>query len=231
MNPDYALTESFFAGLRRRVWVRTLPLMAVALGAGWYIAGAHTDWIGIGSIAVMGLVFMPFVTWRTIRRQEESFRTLRIKVADGLLIKIQKGFPLVTVALDDITALKETKGKGLLVSGQTCSHRIFLPATLEGYSELRALLGNHHVIETKPDTSGYLIQTASALAATLLLLVFYLATSPAVVVTTGILLIGMLVTCFIIMQKSPHLDKRTKAASWTTWLAVISLAGRIWQFL
>ncbi len=231
MNSEHILTEEFYPDLRRRVLLRAVPTLVLGLGAGWYIAGARTDWIGIVPIAFIALALMPFTFWRTLLRQEKSFRTLRIKIADGLIIKIQTGFPLLAFPLNEITSLQEIPGRGLLVTGRIKSHQIALPPTLEGFAGLRAVLVEHHPITAKRDTQGHVIQLAYAFLSVASLVIFYRARSPAIVLSMGTLIVGVLVVCFILTQKSPHLDRRAKLAAWTSWLVVISLVIRMWHFL
>src|SRR5436190_2142311 len=130
MKSEHSLTEPFFVELRRRL-IRTMVVFAFLVGAGgWLMDGGKTDAMSLAAFSVILLVIMPLITWRSIRRQVASFRTLRLVADEIALRRVQDGLPLIEISWSEITTIEEFGSRGLRVRGGIPPRELFLLRTL-----------------------------------------------------------------------------------------------------
>ncbi len=228
MTSEYKLTDEFFRNFRFRILSRTVPLMLVAIGGGWYIAGAPTDLIVLAVLSAFVLVGLPLTLGRTLNRQVKSYRTFCIQLDERFIAREQDGHARIEIALQEVTSLVEVPGKAIAVRGNGPHQTIALPATLERFDELRAQLAKIRPIEAKPAKQTLLLSYASGLGAIFCMIVFYRAETLVTIMAFGTLLIAGLIACGVLVFRSPHIDRRTKRGLWVGGMVIASIAARMW---
>ncbi|HKV11220.1 MAG TPA: hypothetical protein VJ725_23970 [Thermoanaerobaculia bacterium] len=228
---SFSLGAKFFADLRRAMLTRLVPLFLAILAVALLVhpPGVETDssftWI-------MACVLIPIVCfggWRGYKRQLASYQGYRLFLTQDRLRRVQPGLPDMEISRSEVTRLFEAPGKALTLFGSGYHRFIAIPASLDGYEEVRAQLVSW---KTPEQRQAGLAAWYPALAGLLTIIAYavVIASSNRTLVTTlGALLIGALLYSTVVMYKSPQLDAKAKKVVWFMPLVILSVAARIWM--
>jgi hypothetical protein len=233
MNDDervFSMGEKFFEDLRRALWSRTLPLIVLILLLALLVhpPGVETD----PAIIVLGvciLVPMGFIgVRRGFKQLVATYQGFRLFVSPDRLRRVQPGLPDLEIARDEVTRILEVPGKGLTIYGTGRQKFIGIPASLDGFEEVRALLVTW---KTPEERRGVLVSWSPILLGLLTVVGFGVVVgsdSRLLVTTLGVVLIGLLLGCIVVLYKSPHADARTRRMIWVLPLIILVVGLRIW---
>jgi len=231
MISEYKLTEEFFRGYNFRVLRITVPLMLVAVTGGWYVAGGLADPFVVVTFAVILGIILPLSMRRTLKHQQASFRSFRIKLDDESIVREQDGLLRLGIKFREIVSIHEIPGNGLVIKGTNQQQTLALPATLDRFEKLRAHLSAITPIVHQRPKSRLPMLITSSLGTVLFMVAFYRSESFPVVMVSGSILIVVLTACGIQIYRSVHIDRRVKRSVWSLILVVLSVAGKMWFML
>jgi hypothetical protein len=187
------------------------------------------DWepylISISILIITGTIG---IVTGTIRRRR-SLASYRITLEGQSITRSQEGVRDQIIDQDEVTDIAEAAG-GILIRAENPHREIHVPSGLDGYDELKALLSRLREIRSFSTRPAYwsIIQLFGLLT---LLLTGFLATiyfdSPYVVVPSGSLVIVILLVCVWMIQRSPHVDARTRTLSWLVFLPLLSIVFKL----
>jgi hypothetical protein len=232
MPPTYKLTDAFFAHLRLRVLLLVIPLVLLAVGGGWFAAGADTDPTTLIPFGLLVGATVAFSLWRGLRRQLASFRTLRIELTEDSIVRTQENYPPLELRWAEVVGVFETPGKGITVRGRGSEQFLFLPRTLERFEDLRERVNALRPLEVRASSrQGYLVLVAAVVTVLVVLVVLARAQTPAYVLPAGTLLIVGMVVCDRLIRRSQHVDERLKKGRFGLALVCLFAAIKMWSVL
>lgn len=225
---EYRLSAEFYPQLTRRMLRIFVPFVVVAPLFGWYATGGGKDgatYFAVGAVTVVALG----TAWLNTRRQHRSFRTFRLQVSGGALVREQERFNPITFTPDSIDRIEEN-AHGLTVYGKTRGLQLGVPHTLANYEQFKEQLEALHSIETmSPRRWSGTVTLAAVVAVVVGMVTVYRAQNAWVVLGASTVLVVFLVWSFIAIQRSPIIDQRTKRSSWLMVFVLLSLTIGIYS--
>lgn len=214
------------------MWQRTLPLVLFSSAVGLYVAhsnGNDSPAILVTALAVIGTTLA--ITLRIlVRRQCDSFRTFRLTLTDDRIVREQEGFPILEIAFSNISQLTEDPHSGLRVRGADRYQDLFVPVSLENYADVKGALAQYQTVEVTNRLRWSYPRTLAVGAGTAALYaICFLSRNSVYVISSGILLVAVLVGSFYFTLRSPHISKRTKRVVWLTPLVLLSILARLFS--
>jgi hypothetical protein len=227
---EFKLSDGFFTLLRRGLLIRSVPLIALALGTGLYLGGRQGATPALLVVIVPTMLgLMAFAMWRAVGRHEASLRTFRILLGDDVIRRTQAGYPDIEIARKDVLKIRDIPGHGLILQGPERYQSIAIPEMLEGIEECRAALAGWRASETAEPT--FWSRNASTLTGVAMiggLLVVNLSWDARVVVPVGLALSIVLVWSAWVMRRSPNVDARTRRRAWWVLFVLVWLLVRMY---
>ncbi len=151
---EFAPSEHFFPAQRRRMFVQSIPALVVLAGV-MGIQGSNGSfaqpgyWLGL----LFGGVLIAFVI-PSLLPGERQWRAFRIVVyPDAVQAMRRPGRHDVVIRADDLISVREAPGRTLVLRGPAPHQTIEVPAELENYAELRALIARWRNPEIVPRSS------------------------------------------------------------------------------
>lgn len=225
---EFRLGEEFFLHFRRATLVRTLPLILLAGAGGLVVARGDSDMPP--GIAVAVICFLLLTAWRHYRQQAERFRGFRVLLSASGLQRNQPGLTEVFIPASQISRVAALPGKSLTVYGPTPQQVIVIPATTEGYQQIREVVDAWCPPEVSAQARLSSQLPAIAGVATIVALVTVFRSENAVIVMpVGLALIVFLGWAISSVRRSPHLDAGLKRSLWLVLVPIAAIAARIWS--
>jgi hypothetical protein len=205
-------------------FVLAVPLIGGLLSGG--------DWTPVAFVLVVLPVPFLLGLWRGVGRRRRALDSYRVVLEGDEIIRVQEGLPDLVIRQEEVTEVVEPAGGGLLVHTADPDRVIPAPSGLEGYEELRALLGILKEISPRPPGPAgvALIPGLFPLAAVgggLPVALF--SDNRSAATFAALCAIGGFVWWFCQEQRSPHVDARTRLLSWLFVFAVLTLVVRLFQ--
>ncbi len=233
---SYALCQTSAAralvrGLLPAFAFAALVLTGIVWSVAWY-GNAEAEFY-LHLIPVLILI-LPFSCWLVWRRQRRAVKSYRIVLDGEELIRVLHGFPNVVIRQDEITTIEERAEQGLVIRTNDPRKVIGVPVTLEGYDELRNLLANVCPIEFRSPNAGRremmwrIMWLATIMIVTFLaFFVTFFSNNRYAVAPAALFLTVLLVGGGILIQRSPIVDRSTKAISWVAFLPLPAIIIRL----
>ncbi len=230
MTGTYKLGPRFFEKLRRRMIIVGLPLVLIALGGGALFAAARQGSSSTALIiAPVILLVLIFGFRSTLKQVQKNWGSYRLEVEPDALSRTQDNYAPLRIARDEISRVVEYSGGSLVVHAASPKREIIIPNTLEGYEEVKALLGQWHAIEREDNRSpqntlllfGTVILTMAAFGVVLL------GQDRTLVLVVGTLFLLALVGCLVYIQRSSAIDRKAKRNAWWVLLPILMTAARL----
>jgi hypothetical protein len=231
----YHLSPLFFEGLKRRLFVFGIPLMVLAAGAGviLYFANPNNQPFNAAPFILAFIAaILVFSIWNAWRQQCKLWKSYQLNVSESAITREQMGFSPITITRDEIAKIIERPDQGLSIYTTDHSRRIDVPATLEGYGELRTCLNGWDLLETPPQKillPGWLIP-AAMVGSVAAFLVIFLSPSKYLVIVVGLLMLIILIPGTLMVWRSKLVDRGTKRRLWTAIFPAMAIAARVMLF-
>ncbi len=225
---QYKNTTAGFETLRKRIITKLIPVLLLALISGLAITYFQKDnnrsgpltWIFI--IVVLAAI-MCYALIKAIKRQKEIYYSYQLTIGADYLTRQQHGLSAITLNFTEITQISADKYGNLLIKGQKNGQRIAVSVSLENYEEVKNLLQSVIPIsEGKLDKLLQKYSLLSPLVAVALMVTVYLSNNKAVVATTGVILLGLMIWSFYKIRTSPQVDSGIKRKS--LWILVVIIS-------
>jgi hypothetical protein len=228
----FALSEAYFARLRRTMLWTGAAVVSVALVAGAF-PGPRGDAGWVPVVVILAVVApILFVSLHfSYRKQAARWRTFRITVDGDRVLRTQEGHDDVMVTAASISRLVRIPARGLLIYAGKPQPAITIPDTLDRFEECSALVGRFRPIEVK--ARSFVPRWAAfpaGLAAVAAWTAFERVQDVRVKVGLGAFLAGALVFGLWRLRGNPDVDSRTKRRlAWTTALVILPVAMAAWK--
>ena len=220
----YTLGPAFASRLRSKTLRRGAPLALLAVAAGLYVALADAG----GEVGLTLFVLLPVVAVAVavgLRRgyqiQLERWEGFRVGLSDDRLLW-HIGGEEGRIRRADIEGLREVPGEGLLVEGP--ARTVLIPLELEGYAELVDRLGGAPVQQRRPPV---VYTTPVGLATLVGFTVVMVSEAAWVVVPVGAVLVGVLVSSWAAIARTPGVDPRVRRAAAWSGLPILAVIVRM----
>jgi hypothetical protein len=227
----YQLSPAYYAKLKQRLFLTAVPIV-VAAGVVGFLAGSFQGAsFGYASVfIVMTGIFFVFTIPRNYRQQSEIGHSYKITIEEGAITRTQSAAQEITVTRAGVARITEQPGKGLGVYAINGKQRFGIPATLEGYDELRATLASWHRIDTVVPTGFHwqaLAVPATALAIIGLFVIVILSNDKLVVTLAGMTALVVSVASAVVLWRNPQVDAKTKSRLWLISIPLLGLIGKM----
>jgi len=219
----------------KEVWRKTLrftvPLMLLAFSFPWVIA-ALGDRPSPGEstpilIALFVAVFA-FSLFRSMKRQKQLWETYELTVDGDTISRKQDNTPIITLNRSEIVEIIENAEGHLQIKTAARTNFITVPSSIREREALIKLLASFGTINKQSRKSVNLLAFLIPVVFVFLMVVLYTATDKKIILASGTLLSLGLIWSFIEMQRSKHLDKRIKRASYFIFLVLYSIIATMW---
>lgn len=233
---SYALRQTIAVRALVRVQLPSLAFAAlVVVGIMWFIGWYTNAEAVFYQRAIPGLLLiLPFSCWLVWRRQHRALKSYRIVLHGEELVRVLHGFPDVVIRQDEIATIEEKAGQWLVIRTNDPRKVIGVPVTLEGYDELRSLLANVRPIEFQSPNAGrreimwrIMCLAAIMIGAFFVFFVTFFSNNRYAVAPAALFSIVLLVGWVILIQRSPAVDRFTKAVSWAAFFPLLTIISRL----
>jgi hypothetical protein len=228
----YRLSPAYYAALKRRLLLTAIPIISAA-GAVGFLAGllqGGTTLINAALFAALTGVFFVFTIPRSYRQQRDLAESYKLTVDGDTITRTQTGAREISVTRSGIARITETPDKGLGIIAINSKLRFGIPATLEGYAELRKTLDSWHQIQTvKPSGMHWQAALVPLLALALigLFAVAIISNDKVLVSATGSLALVVSVASVFVLVNNPQVDAKTKSKLWLVSIPLLALVAKI----
>ena len=228
----YHLSSAYYAALKQRLLLTAVPIVAAA-GAVGYLAGSWQGGVGLGYAAVFVLItgiFFAFTIPRNYRQQRELAQSYKLTLQDNTITRTQAGAQEISIARGNIARITELPGRGLALFAANSRLRFGIPATLEGYAELRATLESWHRIEAVASTGLHWQAVAVPLIALAIVGLFAIAiisNDKVLVTVSGLAAIIVSVASALVLWNSAQVDTKTKSRLWLISIPLLGVVAKV----
>lgn len=230
---EYRLGPVYLGNLRKGILLRVVPVALVAGGVGVFMGSGVSGqgplfWAML--IPLMG-GSLGYGLYRAFQQQKKAGDSYRLFLEEDGIRRVQEGLAEAVIQKDGIVKIFEAKGRGMTIR-PVSGVQVHIPATLEGYDEVRARLIQWHEFEvvSKDRVLGNQVLTYLAMAVVLgLMWVTYSSHEARMVEAAGILLVLVLVVSFGFILWSKEVPTASKKAAWVGIFVLLSVAYRIWM--
>lgn len=171
---------------------------------------------------VVGSVFLTFSLRRIIKRQQVQFESYSLTVADHVIGREIANTPTILIYTNDIREIIKRRNGSFVIVGKKAGEMIFIPQQIEDYEELETRLNNLKPLNTSSSVRAIQwLQIGMPLVGLGLMVATFYSFNKIIVGVCGSLLIGLLLWGFVALQKSKHLDDRTKRTKW--WMLFLTV--------
>lgn len=209
----YKFKADAFKEIRKKILLRTIPLLLIALaigfGMGFMNGDSSIDDPLTLAIVIPGILLVAgFAVYRSISVQKAYLETYTLTIADNVITREQFNTPTITLHFFELKDIVKKKN-GLIIIGE--KDIIIVPKLVDNFEQLESTLGTIQPIGTKDTTPFfYKFQPHIGIVSFGLLYCVYTMSNKIVVSITGSLLIVLIIWSFIESQRSKNVDYTTK---------------------
>lgn len=194
-----------------------LGVLVTLLGAGvgFYSAGDGISSGVLRATALLACTALLFGTVAARRANASRWRSLELILTPDTITRRIANLSELTVRRDDVVAIQETPGLGLIVVPKEKRWQIWVPVQLDDYQGVRAQLETWRTItQHEPRRFAPFILLLATVGWMLgLVAVALRAVEPAWVAGSSFLLAVSLASCLVILWRSPHVPRSFKLFS------------------
>jgi hypothetical protein len=224
----YVLSPEGIAREKRKGLVRSIAIFIFALSLGLgvpAIAVSASLWFIVSMIPLLALIFY-FGLRRGFKILEENWSSYQLLVSSDSIVRKQVRLPDLEIHRDQVTKLQERPGTGLFIRTQEKRLSIYVPASIEGYDELRDILsqwGDPSLI-SPASSFNTILQVLAIISFGAGFAIMVLSKNIALVITSGIFLILYMLCSSIYLRQRKDIDPRAKISIWQIFLVVLVFA-------
>jgi hypothetical protein len=192
--------------------------------------------ISIGAVTLCLMLSMSIAFWgifRGLRLRKRRWNSFELEVTDSELIRREADVPDLIIRRDEITGCDETVDRGLFIKTGHPDRFVFVPASLDGYNELKAELSKTLAIPA-PRLRDPMYRSPFFIAAVCLVAwsVVWTSDQREPVVLGGFVLTVFLVTSFFVVNRSRRFSPAARRLAWLYLVAVALALAKVvavWQ--
>ena len=221
-----------FSELRKRIIIRSLPVLVPAVAVGIYIglSGAETAILPIAiPVSILGVTMASgFGLFRGIKRQKALYETYRLTIAANAVTREQKNTQTIRLPKSDITLITKNTNGSFTIKGKSPRDVIGIAPQIEDHEELELLLRQMRPFNG-PVHQPLLVRYGrfSGAGALILFAAVFLSTSITIVTLAGLVLVGLLVWSVIEVQKNKNMDAKTKRSIYLVIVPIFMIIAKI----
>jgi len=231
---QYKNTPAGFVTFKKRVLLRTIPLILISIVAGLSIAffsekSQPTDLLTWIIIILFVVAVMTYAVIKSIKTQKEAYNSYSLTLGIDFLSRQQNNLPTITLFFNEITQITEDKFGNLLVKGQKSDQTIAIPEFIEDNNKIRSILQSLQPI-TKQSTKK-ILQKYPFIPAMLSLgcmAIVYLSHNKILVAVCGLGLITFMSWSFFKIRASKQKPDNVKSKAWLVVLVVASVIAVVY---
>ncbi len=227
MQQKFKIKENGFAEIRKQLILRLVSFGLIVLcGLIVYIYILSTNQSGdINTLPfilpiIIGAVI--FGLLMGLRRQKSIFNSYELTIDDQKIVRKQNITSDITIYLNEIEEIKKIANGALIINAGRLNKTIIVPAQLENIETLESKLSDFNITTAGREKS--VLQSLKwplSVLTIVLMLVLYLSTNKILISISGILLTAGLIYSQFAIQKSKHIDNRTKRGAWISLIVII----------
>lgn len=227
----FRLRQDAFKELRKKMLMRTVPLLVVAMAAGLFIStinskdkAGDTNVLPIVIPTMFVVVF--FSLFNSTKKQKALLESYTLTISDVSIKREQLNTQTVAISPNDIQAIIKNKDGAFVVMGKEKYDLLDIPSQIENYNEVEQSLQKLCAItvrENTPTVQKYQL-LLGLLPIGLMICVFTL-TNKIIVAISGTAFIGIVVWGLVMTKKNKNIDNKTKRGMWWALLVVGSVVA------
>lgn len=231
----YSLSPEAIERLKGKIMTRVFPVMAAAVGFGLFFAFRNLHWDRTtGIVIACGIVLCFGIGLWVLKKQTPgSLASYQLVVTPEAITRKQKGLDDVQIRREEVIAIVESAWMGgLRIRTADRFREIIVMKDVDGYEELRMLLRSW-----KEPTSASELRASQVVGVAGMLLYFAahyakdFIRDERLAAALRIVAALTLLWTFYEVQKSSHVDKKTKRWSWVWLFPTISELLRAFPLL
>jgi hypothetical protein len=235
----YTLAPGGFAARKKRLIIQCLIIYTIAVLAGLYLVlrndlASPTALITLAINIPLFAVLILVVLRRGIKLQREAWASYRLTIDQDSITRQQAQLPDLTLRRDQITRIEELPSSGLLIRTAEPRISISVPLGLTGYADVQAHLTSWQPISVsvyKTPLRLFLLCLGLAMVPIAALVIVVISDSLPLVVTAGLVLVGIMGWSLIAIQRSPNVDPRRKRWIWLGLLVLLPVMQKLLNLL
>jgi hypothetical protein len=226
---QFELDKNRFREVQKLIVVRGLPMMVLALLAGFGISyfnnSPQQDQPSFWFIMIpVFLMLLAAGMYLGIQRQKGLFLSYRLTIDEQGIAREQATTPTIRLATEEIQEIYREANGGYAVKGSSINQTILIPAQIENPVVLEERLAQFSPLMESPKMPITTRALRLLPIVTLVLMVLvYVSTNKGVVAVSGTLLLGVMGYSLIVTQRSKHIDGKTKKSMWILLLVILSV--------
>lgn len=223
---NFKIRPDGFNEIKKKMLIKAIPISLIAIAVGLTISFFNPNTQN-GNINILPIVVpiclgaLAFGLFRGVNRQKELFESYTLTIDDNFVTRQQKNTPTIQIPISDITEIIKNQNGIFTIKGKLSSDIIGVPSQIDNYDKLENIL-----TQIRPLIQGTTISFLQKYRGVFPLLTLaimatvYLAKDKIIVVTSGTIFIGLMIYSQITIQKSKHIDSKTKRE--TLWIIVVT---------
>lgn len=229
---QFKLKEDGFNEIKKKLLLRTLPIMLVAVAVGvaighFYSKEDSQDFSTLPFMIPVAVFVVCFSVFRSIKRQKELLESYTLTIDDTSITREQKDTPAITLSKWDINYIRKNTNGSYTIQGNNSLQCIMVPAQLDNFSELEESLLQFAPPTNKPVSFLQKYALLFSLLGIGLVAINFLSKDKVVVTASGAILIGLFSWSLYQGYNSPNIDQKTRKGLLWIVLVTLLIAARI----
>jgi hypothetical protein len=226
MNNTYKLSPGGFK-CNRLIWIPAVTFIITILLLFYFNRSASNNITGntplIITIAILAII-LPIRVIRNYRQQRAAYDSYRLIITDNEIIKEQASQSRVVIPFTGVVRVVHADKGGMLIRSINPEEYILVPYTLERYEEIEAKMRTI-IAFSAPERSFFKRYKAFFLLAAMFILfiVFGQAKDKRITITSGGLLLPMLIWCITYVSKHKTINRFTLLVLFLVTLSVLGM--------
>jgi CHASE3 domain sensor protein len=215
-----------FAEFRNTQFIRSVPIMVIAMSVGAYITSANNP----NAVSILPFIvpffiaILSFSLYRSSKRLRVLYNSYSLNIHEQFISSKQANIPDITIAASDVKELQLKSNGDILVQGRDKYQKILISRQIENYDEVLAQL--QKLTLTKPFAKSGKIEyfrIPAVLFLMVLMIVSYTSANKILATISAFITVVSLLYSVIELQRSKNIDQKIKKMSWIILLPVLSL--------
>ena len=219
----YSLSKAFFDEQKKARILFHLPYVLGFIAVAVIVITYNGVTAAAIATAVVILIVVLIYYWNSYRLDRKGFESYRVILEEDAIRRVKAGVPDVTINRRDIARISGEVGKGIKIDVVNSDIKLGIPATLDGFEEVRERLSSWAPIQSisSPQVNWRALVSQVVIVGSLLTVgIQGISRNKVVVLALGGLLLVVWSVFTVIILRSPAVLKREK---WAFWLIVLLL--------
>lgn len=227
----FKIRQDGFKEIRKQMLKRSIPLMLAAATVGIVISSINSK-KPVDNLSVLPIVIplvvaaLGFGIYTGVNRQKAIFDSYHLVITNNLITREQQNTPTVSIYFNDVRAIVRHRNGSFTIKGKDVPDLIIVPAQIDNYPKLEAILQQIQPIAFK-DKVSFLekYQGLSGFLAVGLMFCVYTLNNKIIVGVAGLAFILLMIWSFIKVRTSKNIDNKTRKSMWWILLVLASVIG------